>query len=273
MPAKKYTQQGKLVEVLDNVLTYGSIGKAATASEVDPWTIGRWRRMSEEGHSDFQAIDYRGLTQPFHSHFEDCIEHSIDEIESNFRASARDGYWRPLIWHGDYCYERDDEVIAMDQETRDMLGITDEFKWILDPTTGKKVRKKIMIWEPPSIDAQVKVLSSWSDRYADKRNLKVDMNVERSLGVTVVREGLGLPPPRAQLEVIESVAENVTEESASEAVYSEITPEDVLSSETCNTQNTLSQDHRDILTRLHSRRPTSGTSERLGDDLTGGKVT
>jgi hypothetical protein len=259
----KYKRDGMFAEILDNILTFGSLGKASAASNVDPWTISRWRRLSEDGHGDFQAVDYRGVIQPFHLHVEDAIEGSIDEIESNFRASARDGYYVPALWHGEFCYERDDEVVAMDQATRDMLGITDDFKWVTNPSTGCKQRQKIMVWIPPSVDAQVKVLSSWSERYSDKRSLKVDMNVT-TLGVTVLRDG---PPyqvaaaPTVQLEIIEPQPATVPDAPR------EIAAVDVEISDQCSFHqvglpvhdlaagSSLSQEQREILKRLRSQSP------------------
>src|SRR6476620_7453305 len=106
----KFKDASKLVEILDAALMYGSLTKVTRAAAIDDWTLARWRRWSEEGRAEFQEVDYRGLIQPFHVHLEDCIEQSVDEIESNLRATARDGETRAIIWHGAYCYEPDEHA-------------------------------------------------------------------------------------------------------------------------------------------------------------------
>jgi hypothetical protein len=190
MPSIKYGQENFTL-VLDNVLKWCSIEKAAAASNIDSWTIGRWRIRSENGDEPFQEVEYRGLIQPFHIHFEVCILNSTDEIESNFRANARDGYFRPIIWHGEYQYEPDEAAEGMStKEFADALDLglawPDKKRRTFNEATGQWERVKMMEWIAPSVDAQMKILSSWSDKYADKRSLRIDGNINQTYGVTVM---------------------------------------------------------------------------------------
>ncbi|SDI55298.1 MULTISPECIES: hypothetical protein [Bradyrhizobium] len=282
MPLTKYKQPGKFGEVLDNIHTYGSLGKASRASAVDPWTLARWRRMSEAGDQDFQDVEYRGVIQPFHLHVEDAIENSVDEIESNFRATARDGYWRPVIWHGDYCFEPDEAAEAMSEtEFQDAveLGLAwpDKKRRVKNEETGRWERVKITEWIAPSVDAQVKVLSSWSDRYADKRSLKLDMNVNQTLGVTVIGSRPSVAPPLPALETIPPEIAKPNE-TTSEAIYSEITnersldetrtdlAEQALVEQPVGTENLLDMEQRDILQRMRSHNPLARELAQKAED-------
>lgn len=192
----KFTPE-KLTEVLDNILTHGSLGRAAEVSGIDSWTLSRWRIWSEfDGRKELQTVEYRGTVQPFHVHVQDCIEQSIDEIEANFRASARDGIYRPLVWHGEFSYEDDEYAHCLTEEVfQEMLDLgvvwPDKKRRVLNPVTGIWERVKIMSWEPPSVDRQIKVLSSWSERYADKRSITANVNFQNNLGVTVVQPQRG----------------------------------------------------------------------------------
>jgi hypothetical protein len=212
--------------VLDGICTYASLGKAAAHAGVDSWTVGRWRKRSEDGDEGFQEVEYRGIIQPFHRHVEDCIEHSIDEVESNVRASARDGVKRPVVYRGEYAFEPDEFAESLNEkDLADMveLGVcwADKKKRVYNEATETWERVKILEWIQPSVDLQIKVLSSWSERYADKRSLKVDMDVRQSLGVTVIKNA-SLAPPPMQLEIINEPIADAINEATSEAIYSEI---------------------------------------------------
>jgi hypothetical protein len=151
------------VRVLDAILTYGSLTKAAKVADVDPWTVARWRKASEDGDEKFQEVDYRGVIQSFEAHVQDAIEQSIDEIESNFRGSARDGYYRPIIWHGEYQYEPDEEAEGMSgDEFKDAveLGLCwpDKKRRVKNEKTGAWERVKMMEHIVPSTEAQTIVV-------------------------------------------------------------------------------------------------------------------
>jgi hypothetical protein len=215
------------IRVLDALLMYGSLTKASKASGIDPLTLSRWRKASEDGDEAYLDVDYRGLIQPFHAHVEDTIEQSIDEIESNFRGSARDGLYRPIIWHGEYCYEPDEAAATMsDEEFADAvdLGIVwpDKLKRVRDEH-GEWTRVKMMEWLPPTTEAQTIVLRSWSERYADRRsiNFKGSLDVNQTLGVTVMGTPRVAPPPQ-QLQVITPQVADVINDNATDAVYADI---------------------------------------------------
>jgi hypothetical protein len=220
------------VRVLDAILTYGSLTKASQAAEIDPWTLARWRKSSEDGDEEFQECDYHGAIQPFHLQVEDTIEQSIDEIESNFRGSARDGIWRPILWHGSYQYEDDEHAMSLsEKDFQDELDLglvwPDKKRRVRNPTTGEWERVKILEWIPPSTEAQTIVLRSWSDRYADKRSLNINgrLDVNQTLGVTVIGQQRVAPPPQ-QLQVISPEVANAVNDEVTDAVFNEPKLED-----------------------------------------------
>jgi hypothetical protein len=220
--------------VLDGLLQYGSLGKASAVAGIDPFTLARWRRASEDGQEDFQECEYRGIIQPFHIHVQDTIEESIDEIEANFRGSARDGMWRPILWHGSYCYEPDEMAMSMsDEELKDAveLGICwpDKLKRVRN-AAGDWERIKMMEWLPPSTEAQLAILRSWSDRYADRRSIDIKgrLDVNANLGVTVIGEKRLAPPASVtppQLEIIPQPVVDTTNDGLNDAVFEEIEDE------------------------------------------------
>jgi hypothetical protein len=219
------------VRVLDAILTYGSLTKASAAAEIDPWTLARWRKASEDGDEAYQEVDYRGVIQPFHAHVEDTIEQSIDEIESNFRSNARDGYYRPILWHGDYQYEDDEYAMTLSekgfQDELDLGLVWPDKKRRVRNANGEWERVKILEWIPPSTEAQTIVLRSWSERYADKRSLTVNgrLDVNQNLGVTVVGVPRIAPPPQ-QLQVIPPEVADVVNEEVTDAVSDEAEPDE-----------------------------------------------
>jgi hypothetical protein len=230
MPVIKRNQE-TFVRVLDALLQYGSLTKASAAAGIDPFTLARWRRASEDGEENFQEVDYQGIIQPLHRHVEDTIEQSIDEIESNLRASARDGFFRKIVWHGAYCYEPSETAHAMsDQQFQDAveLGLEwpDKLRRVKNEKTGEWERVAMMEWIPPSTEAQTIVLRSWSDRYADRRSLNINgrFDVNQTLGVTVIGSPKLAPPPQALQIVSPEVAETINE-TATDAAYAEIEAE------------------------------------------------
>lgn len=215
------------VRVLDAILMYGSLTKAADAAGVDRWTISRWRKASEDGEEPYQEVEYRGVIQSFEAHVQDTIEQSIDEIESNFRGSARDGYYRPVVWHGEYTYEDDEHAMSLsEKDFQDELDLglvwPDKKRRIKNETTGSWERVKIMEWIPPSVDAQTMVLRSWSERYADRRSLQVSgrLDVNQTLGVTVMGTRRVAPPP-PQLQIISPEVADMVNEEVPDAVFNE----------------------------------------------------
>jgi hypothetical protein len=286
----KFTQDGKLIEVLDNVLRFGSLNKACDASNIAAMTLSRWRRWSEDGVAAFQEIVYRDFIQPFHIHVEDCIMQSVDEIESITRAAARDGFTRPTINKGEYRYQDCEYAyslsskefeyqLKLDDETREMCGYPriweDKKKRVFNEETGIWERVKVMEWIPPSLDAQALVLRSWSDRYADKRSLNINgrLDINQSLGVTVIGKPLLPPPPHVEV-ITPQVAEAIND-GATDAVYDEIDNDDEpledermsaqepelaadeasLASAASQEPSSLSPDQRAILERLKSPNP------------------
>ena len=269
MPVIKYGED-RFTKVLDTLLMYGSLTKASAAAGIASYTLARWRRASEDGAEEFQDVEYRGLIKPLHEHVEDTIEQSIDEIESNLRGSARDGYYRPIIWHGEYCYEPDEVAAAMsDAEFADAveLGICwpDKLKRVRD-ANGKWVRVRMMEHIMPTTEAQALVLRSWSDRYADKRTLNVNgrFEVNQSLGVTVMGTPKLAPPPQ-QLQVVSPPIADAINESATDAVFAEIEqPEDDAMTELAPDQpfepdpnSPLSAEDQAILARARSNTRTA----------------
>jgi hypothetical protein len=261
----KYNEAGKLVTVLDNILKFGSLTKASDASEIDAWTLARWRRRSEDGDEAFQQIEYRGLNQPFHMHVEDCIEQSIDEIESNLRANARDGYRRPIIWHGEYQYEPDEAAMAMnEQEFKDAcdLGLAwpDKKLRVKNEKTGQWERVKMMEWLPPTVEAQTVVLRSWSDRYADRRSVKFEGNMDVNFvpGVTVMSDVPRVGPTPQQLEVLKSTDVTETVPLAAEPVidaeYVDIAPQQPVEPDG---PTILDAEQRRIMEQLRSQNPSA----------------
>jgi hypothetical protein len=257
------------VRVLDAILQYGSLTKAADAAGVNRWTITRWRKASEEGEAPYQEIDYRGVIQSFEAHVQDTIEQSIDEIESNFRGSARDGYYRPVIFHGEYRYEPDEyaEGLSPEQfETECELGLCWPDKKLrrLNEKTGVWERQKIMEHILPSVEAMTIVLRSWSDRYADKRSLQINGRIDQTLGVTVMGVPRVAPPPQ-QLQIVSpEVADRVNEE-VTDAVFDEPdndepTPAEPAPEFTPDPSSPLSVEQQAILARARS-------GNRLAADL------
>jgi hypothetical protein len=233
----KFTEDGKLVSVLDAIVQYGSLTKASDANGIAPMTLSRWRGKSEDGAKEFQEIEYRGVVQPFHVHVEDCIMQSVDEIESITRAAARDGYTRPTINKGQFSYEDCEYAMSLssaefeaqlklDDDTREMCGYPrmweDKKKRVLNPETGIWERVKVQEWIPPSLDAQALVLRSWSDRYADRRSLNINgrLDINQSLGVTVIGKP-SLPPPQTVEVITPQIAQAINDETT-EAIYDEI---------------------------------------------------
>lgn len=262
----KYNEEGKLVTVLDNIMRFGSLNKASDASGINAWTLSRWRRKSEDGDEQFQEVDYQGLVQPFHMHVEDAIEQSIDEIESILRTSARDGHMKPTINKGQYSYEDDEYAMSMtEQEFNDALDLglvwPDKKKRVLDPATGMWERVKVMEWSPPSVEAQALVLRSWSDRYADRRSLNINGNMNMNFvpGVTVMGGPARVEPPPKQLEVFEAITVADTAplgepEPVTDAEYADIAePEQPV--EQPDGPSTLDAEQQRIMERLRSRNP------------------
>jgi hypothetical protein len=258
------------VRVLDAILQYGSLTKAANAAGVDRWTISRWRKASEEGAEPYQEIDYRGVIQSFEAHVQDTIEQSIDEIESNLRGSARDGYFCPCVWRGEYQHEADEyaESLSLEQfEIECELGLCwpDKKRRVLNETTAVWARVKIMEWIPPSVDAQTIVLRSWSDRYADKRSLQVSgrLDVNQTLGVTVMGTPRVAPPPQ-QLQIISPEVADAVNENVTDAVFDEPddepTPVEPTPGFTPDPASPLSAEQQAILARARS-------GNRLAADL------
>jgi hypothetical protein len=222
--------------VLDGLLQYGSLGKASAVAGIDSFTLSRWRRLSEDGAEEFQEVSYRGIIAPFHAHVNESIEESVDAIESNFRASARDGRWRPVLHHGQYCYEPSETAHAMsEQQFQDAveLGIEwpDKLKRVFNEATGQWERVRMLEWLPPSTEAQLAILRSWSERYADKRSLSVSgrLDVSANLGVTVIGQRT-LTPPTApappQLEIIPSAIVDTANDGLTDAIFAEVEPDE-----------------------------------------------
>jgi hypothetical protein len=187
--------------------------------------LWRWRRDSEDGISEFQEIEYRGVVQPLHRHLEDAIEQSIDEIESTLRASARDGFMRPVIHHGQFQYEDDEYACSLSDaafETELALvgGVwPDKKRRVKNEQTGVWERVKIMEHIRPTTEAQVAVLRAWSERYADKRSVKFEGNMQVGYGATTIGKPLAPPAALPQLQVITpALADQVNE---TEAVFEE----------------------------------------------------
>jgi hypothetical protein len=274
----KFTEDGKLVEVLDSIIRFGSLTKACEASGIAGMTLSRWRNWSEDGKSEFQQIEYRGEVRPFHIHVEDCIMQSVDEVESITRAAARDGFTRPTINKGEYRYEdceyscsltsKEFECqLKLDDETREMCGYPriweDKKKRVFNEETGIWERVKVMEWIPPSLDAQALVLRSWSDRYADKRSLNINgrLDINQSLGVTVIGKPLLPPPPHVEV-ITPQIAEAINE-AATDAVYDEIDNDDgPLEDEQMSEQDPEQAADKAIPARVGSQAPSSLSPEQ-----------
>jgi hypothetical protein len=225
MPASKKTDD-TFTLLLDGLIMFGTQSKATKHAGISDMTLYRYRLASENGE-EFQEIEYKGLVQPLHLHIEDCIEMSVDEVESGLRANAIHGERRPYIFKGEYSYEDDEYAMSLtEKEFADALYLglvwPDKKLRRKNEATGVWERIKIMEVIPPSVDARMAVLRAWSDRYADKRQLKFEgrLDVNQNVGVTV----LGTPrltPPAQQLEVITpEIADQVNEE-ISDAVFNE----------------------------------------------------
>jgi len=226
MPVIKRDQE-TFVAVLDAIMTYGSLTKACAAARIDPVTLSRWRRASEDGDEKFQEVDYRGLVQPLHSHVEDTIEQSVDEIESNFRASTRDGIWRAVLFQGQYQYEDDEHALSLTEKDFQVeleLGLVwaDKKRRVRNEVTGEWERVKVREWLPPSTEAQTIILRSWSDRYADKRSINFNgrLDVSQSVGVTVMPRTPMPPPP--QLQIITPQLSDQVNEAVTDATFEDI---------------------------------------------------
>jgi hypothetical protein len=226
MPVIKRDQE-TFVAVLDAIMTLGSLTKACKAANIDPVTLSRWRRASEDGDDKFQEVDYRGLVQPLHSHVEDTIEQSVDEIESNFRASTRDGIWRAVLFQGQYQYEDDEHALSLSEKAfQDELELglvwADKKRRVRNEVTGEWERVKVREWLPPSTEAQTIILRSWSDRYADKRSINFNgrLDVSQSVGVTVMPRTPMPPPP--QLQIITPQLSDQVNEAVTDATFEDI---------------------------------------------------
>lgn len=192
MPKIKRDQIGA---VLDALHEDPSQRRAAKINGLHYATIRRWRIAAEEGHPEFQEIEYGGVIQRFDQHLLDALDCSVEHIESELRSSSLLGKWVPVFHHGAQCWKEDERLVAMDPALREMLGYTDLYE---RDEQGNRV--PLLQFVPASIDGIIKVLSSYSETYADKRHIKMDMNA--NLGVTVI----GKVRPLAQVEVLREVA-------------------------------------------------------------------
>jgi hypothetical protein len=212
-------------EIIDGVITYGSFRAACRKVGISEMALWRWRRDSEDGISEFQEIEYRGVVQPLHRHLEDAIEQSVDEIESTLRASARDGYTRPVIHHGQFQFIDDEYACGLsdaDFETALAIGeVWPDKKLRVKNENGVWERVKIMEHVRGTTEAQLAVLRAWSERYADKRSVKFEGSMQVGYGATTIGKPLAPPAALPQLQVITPELADQVNENVSEAVFEE----------------------------------------------------
>jgi hypothetical protein len=214
---------------LDELVMKQSAVRACKAVGISRMTPRRWEENSEAGHPDFQEIEWGGTIKPFHQHVFDAIDISIDDSDGEIRHAGIHGYYTDQIADGNYCYmdceyamslnqKEFEDQLAMTEDTREMCGFPriwhDRKKRVFDEASGEWQRVRVQRWEPPRIDALSKVLMSYSDRYADKR--QIDLRMQGSLGVTVID-----PFAKKTLPVAEFV-QSVPEIAYQEGVVEEI---------------------------------------------------
>jgi hypothetical protein len=120
---------------------------------------------------------------------------SIEDIEANARARARDGYWRPCRFQGKTVWRDDPKIAGYDDKTLDMLGYPDRLLRINGELQPE------MEWIPAGTDLVIAVLQSNSETY--RRRSSIDMNVNQRVSGGLMVVGGPRPPALPMVQVIE----------------------------------------------------------------------
>jgi hypothetical protein len=256
--------------VLDAFATYKISTRVAEITGVSRTLLWRMAKMSEEGHPDFQNVDWGGEEKPYHEHLLDALDMAVEDIQQRVTRDAAEGYYVDEVQGGCYHFVEDEYAVslteaefknqlAMDDETREMCGFPriwhDKMLREYDVRSRVWARVRVKKYIAPTVEAQAKVLAAFAPEvFGDKR--RIDLNVSGGLGVSVI--GTAMKPPQQVIDV--TTVEAITDQSADEIEYNdtEYQPPEAPMVETpftADPSSPLTPEQQRILQRARSANP------------------
>ena len=158
-----------------------------------------------------------------------------------------------------------------DAELQDAVDLglewPDRLKRVKNEATGQWERVRMMEHIMPTTEAQLAILRSWSDRYADRRSLSISgkLDVATTLGVTVMGDKMRLPAPPQALQVIPPATVDAFNAEVSDAVFADIEEDEEMPELTAepfepDPSSPLTVEQQQVMARARS-------SNRLAADL------
>lgn len=194
------SQFDKVTDLLDCLLTT-SMAEACRRVGIGPRTPWRWLVQSRLGHPELQAIEFCGVTAPFHAQVQNAKVLMAHQIEASALERARDGVWVDTFFQGQRQYEK---VLRPEFEGKTddqlMFEVGADFKTVCYETRPTKT------WLKPSDALVIKMVESWNrKRYGSHQTVAVNFG-----GVLRLEKD-------APAKVIEATTAEVFEEEPEEA--------------------------------------------------------
>jgi hypothetical protein len=152
------THYEKIPDLLDNLLTC-SMAEASRRVGISPRLPWHWMVQSRLGHPDLQAVEFCGVTAPFHIQCQNAKTLMAQQIEQSAIERARDGCYVDVFFQGVRQYEK-----KLKDEYKD---IPEDELWLTVGPDWEKVCYETVPtkqWLKPSDALVLKMVESWNRR-------------------------------------------------------------------------------------------------------------
>lgn len=216
--------------VLEETISYV---EASRAMRLNQGTIFMWINRSKREAKDgiegtaffFERENGDGEPRWLHEHVRAAVSVTVESIEAAARSRALYGVQVPAMYQGHATYRLNPDY--EDEGLRELLGLTENDKYLRDPVTGERVPE--MVWQPPSTDLVLGILAAHTNRYKKQSKVDIDMRASVTGGVLIANSTPTppappqVPPPPVPLPVLEVLGESIEDANFSEETSKDVT--------------------------------------------------